>query len=346
MDRITFIMSVLNTRKSWIKRAVDSVLNQTSDNWELIIVDDGSNKETADYLDEIGKMENRIRVHHQEKQGLSVARNYGMDNATGRWVTFIDADDWIEETYVEEILNQLKSRPDIEMISFGHDDIWPDRIVKHLWGDEELHVFSVSDKDGMLMSLLQQPEELQAYPMYFGAQWKFVYSLEFLNKYEIRNIPGLYKAQDSVFNLYAVNYATKMIYYNKTLYHYFHNSESVTGGGFNRDLDRYKRLILSYRGFLKETGRLEESKFMQAYKNNAILQFEAILRVHFFHPDNPDSKKINIDRMNKLLNDTPYLELRKEMNRNGLSLYKSLLFIAMKSNNYNLILFIYKLKKQ
>ena len=50
MDRITFIMSVLNTRKSWIKRAVDSVLNQTSDNWELIIVDDGSNKETADYL--------------------------------------------------------------------------------------------------------------------------------------------------------------------------------------------------------------------------------------------------------------------------------------------------------
>ena len=50
MDRITFIMSVLNTRKSWIKRAVDSVLNQTSDNWELIIVDDGSNKETADSM--------------------------------------------------------------------------------------------------------------------------------------------------------------------------------------------------------------------------------------------------------------------------------------------------------
>ena len=345
MEYITFIMSVLNTRESWIKRAVDSVIHQTNSNWELIIVDDGSNKETADYLDEIGKMENRIRVHHQEKQGLSVARNYGMDNATGRWVTFIDADDWIEETYVEEILNQLKNRPDIEMISFGHDDIWPDRIAKHLWGDEELHVFSVSDKDGMLMSLLQQPEGLQAYPMYFGAQWKFVYSLEFLNKYEIRNIPGLYKAQDSVFNLYAVHYATKMIYYNKILYHYFHNSESVTGGGFNRDLDRYKRLILSYRDFLKETGRLDNSKFLLAYKNNALLQFEIILRVYFVHSDNPDSKSIKKNKMSELLDELPFLELRKKMNVEGLSFYKSFLLRAMKTKNYNLIIYIYTFKR-
>ena len=344
MDRITFIMSVLNTRKSWIKRAVDSVLNQTSDNWELIIVDDGSNKETADYLDEIGKMENRIRVHHQEKQGLSVARNYGMDNATGRWVTFIDADDWIEETYVEEILNQLKSRPDIEMISFGHDDIWPDRIVKHLWGDEELHVFSVSDKDGMLMSLLQQPEELQAYPMYFGAQWKFVYSLEFLNKYEIRNIPGLYKAQDSVFNLYAVNYATKMIYYNKILYHYFHNSESVTGGGFNRDFTRLQRLVMSYSQFLQETGKMEDIRFKVAYKRIALMRFEVAISSYFLHRDNPDIKETKKAKMIELLNVEPYCSLPRMYGYSGLSLYYRLLMLFVKRNAYGSILLLYKVK--
>ena len=230
------------------------------------------------------------------------------------------------------------------MIAFGHDDIWPDRSFKHLWGDEELHVFSVSDKDGMLMSLLQQPEGLQAYPMYFGAQWKFVYSLEFLNKYEIRNIPGLYKAQDSVFNLYAVHYATKMIYYNKILYHYFHNSESVTGGGFNRDFTRLQRLVMSYSQFLQETGKMEDIRFKVAYKRIALMHFETAISSYFLHRDNPDIKEIKKAKMIELLNVEPYCSLPRMYGYSGLSLYYRLLMLFVKRTAYDSILLLYKVK--
>lgn len=344
MSKITFIMSVYNTRTEWFERAVQSVLEQTNSNWQMIIIDDGSKEDIACQCDAFAGIDNRIKVHHQENQGLSVARNFGMDHTCSEWVTFIDADDWLEETYVNQVLEILDEHRDLELMGIGHDDIWPDRKVKQLWGEREFYRFCSSEKEGIQMALLQDPEGLTKYPVFFGAQWKFIYSTEFLNKYGIRNTPGLNKAQDSVFNLYVTEHAVQIGYYNKILYHYFHNNESVTGVGFNRDIDRFVKLLMAYKKFMEETGKTKMRMYEQAYIKVALLQFEAMLQKYFLHIENPDFRKQKKETMLQVFQNEPFLSLLDARNIDGLSFYRRMLFRLMRKQCYIGICCLYKAK--
>lgn len=343
-DIITFVMAVYNTRIEWLERAVNSVINQTSQNWELIIIDDGSKNDVAQFCDNIAANSSKIRIHHQENQGVCVARNYGTDNASGRWITYIDADDWIEKTYVEQVNDILNKHDNLDLLAIGHDDIWGEQVIENLWGKDDYHEFDNSEKEGMQLALFQMQEGLTKYPMFFGAQWKLIYSLPFLNMYGIRNTPGLKKSEDAEFNLYAVEYAEKIGYYNKVLYHYYHNSESVTGQRYSDDFDRYKKLLMAYKQFIDSTGKKDIEKYNVAYKNNAMINFEGMLRNYFINKDNHDDIKIRKERMNELLSTEPFCSLLTNNSFDGLSLYKKTLFRAMKKHNYGEICLIYRAK--
>lgn len=338
---ITFIMSIYNTREEWIERAVNSIIRQTDKDWELIVVDDGSKQQVAEYCDKLATLDDRIKVKHQSNQGLSVARNYGMDNSNGKWIAFIDADDWIVEDYITQLKKVLVSN-DFEVLSYGHTDICNEKLIEHLWGSENIHFFNSTEKKGVQMALLQLPKGLKEYPMFFGAQWKMVYSLEFLNKYDIRNTPGLYKAQDSVFNLYVIENVQRIGYYNKSLYYYYINSESVTGA-FNSNLERYKRLLDAYKTFIDRYNKDDDYKM--AYEYNALIQFDGMLEKYFFHSNNTDSSKIRRNKMNNLLCSEPYKSILTSINMNNKTTYKKLMIRAMKNQSYIAIKILYNVRK-
>lgn len=342
---ISFIVTVYNTRTDWINRVVNSIVNQTKPNWELIIVDDGSKEEIARFCDEISEKSSKIRIHHQVNQGVCVARNYGTEHATGRWITYIDADDWIEETYVEQISSILNTHNYLDMLAIGHDDIWGEKIIKNLWGDQKYHEFDNNEKDGMQLALLQIPDGLSKYPMFFGAQWKFIYALEFLNRYKIRNTPGLSVSEDSVFNLYAVEYANKIGYYNEVLYHYFHNSESVTAIKYTEDLQRVQKIVKAYQDFIVRTGKNNSSMFRNAYKQRALIGVESMLSCYFVNNENKDNKKTRKSRYYDVLNSEPYFSLFREYNMCGLSMYKKLIWMTLKVKKFSLTCAVFKIKK-
>ena len=345
MADITFIMSVYNTREDWLRRSVDSVVKQTNPGWNLIIVDDGSKDETARSLDGFANADNRIKIHHQEKnKGLSSARNYGMDHAKTKWVTFLDADDWIEKAYVDEVLTVLSSHPELELLGIGHDDIWGDKTIDHLWGGEIFHRYTADEKKDIQMSLLQEPDGLSKQPVFFGAQWKFIYSLEFLDKYGIRNDPAVLKAQDSVFNLYVSEHMHAAGYYNHILYHYFHNSESVTGGGFNSNIvGKLTTLVEAYRKFLIDTGKFEDEAYRSAWVKVALLQFESMLSRYFMSKSGAFNRKTKKQQMKDLLTSQPYRDVICSECRE-LSGYRKILMRLMREGNYSGICALYRIK--
>lgn len=106
----------------YLRQCIDSILAQTYTDFELILVDDGSPDNCGAICDEYAKHDDRIRVIHQENGGLSAARNTGIDAARGEYLTFIDSDDWITETYLERLYILLnESNADISvcgMLSF------------------------------------------------------------------------------------------------------------------------------------------------------------------------------------------------------------------------------------
>lgn len=107
MAKISVIVPVYNVEK-YIHRCVDSILNQTFTDYELILVDDGSPDNCGKICDEYAEKDSRIHVIHKENGGLSDARNAGLDwmfaNSDSEWITFIDSDDWVHPQYLEILL--------------------------------------------------------------------------------------------------------------------------------------------------------------------------------------------------------------------------------------------------
>src|SRR5690606_27273688 len=98
MPKVSVIIPVYNAEK-YLRECIDSVLAQTFDDFELLLINDGSTDGSGKICDEYAQKDARVKVFHKENGGVSSARNLGLDNAKGEWITFIDSDDWIGENY-------------------------------------------------------------------------------------------------------------------------------------------------------------------------------------------------------------------------------------------------------
>lgn len=110
---ITVIVPIYNGEK-YISECINSILNQDYANLEVILVNDGSQDNSPNIMDEYAATDNRIRVIHQENAGVSVARNTALDNAHGEYVCFVDQDDWIAKDYISYLYRLLTSN-DVEI---------------------------------------------------------------------------------------------------------------------------------------------------------------------------------------------------------------------------------------
>lgn len=101
---ISIIVPVYKAEK-YIHRCVDSILAQSYTDFELLLVDDGSPDNCGAICDEYATQDSRVRVLHKENGGVSSARNLGLDNAKGEWITFVDSDDWVESEFLDKLIN-------------------------------------------------------------------------------------------------------------------------------------------------------------------------------------------------------------------------------------------------
>lgn len=116
--KISIITPVYNAEK-YIKRCIESVCNQTYTNIEHIIVNDGSTDATPDICDELARKNNKIKIIHKKNEGVSKARNVGIELATGDYILFADADDWLENSMCEKMLDvAIKTNSDIVMCEY------------------------------------------------------------------------------------------------------------------------------------------------------------------------------------------------------------------------------------
>lgn len=106
-EKVSIITAVYKAEK-FLKRCVDSILSQTYQNIELLLIDDGSPDNCPQMCDEYAKQDSRIKVVHQENGGVSSAWNAGLNHATGDYIAFVDSDDWVEPTYIEKLYETLQ----------------------------------------------------------------------------------------------------------------------------------------------------------------------------------------------------------------------------------------------
>ncbi len=117
IKNVSIIVPVYNVEK-YLARCIDSVLAQTSSEWELLLINDGSTDNSGKICDRYAKLDPRIRVFNKSNGGVSSARNLGIDNANGSYLTFLDSDDSLEPNTISHLLELVKKYTQVDLIDF------------------------------------------------------------------------------------------------------------------------------------------------------------------------------------------------------------------------------------
>ena len=221
---ISIIVPVYNVEK-YLKKCVDSILNQTYRNVEIILVDDGSPDNCPAICDSYAKKDKRIRVIHKKNGGLVNARKSGLEIAQGEYIGFVDGDDWIEPEMYELFADMIKKySPDMVLSDFYYDN------NTELSNSEQL--FDKEYYDKTALEKLIYPKMLFGGTYYkFGINpccWSKIYKKELI----IKNLPlvdGRIKmGEDAAFTYPCLLDAKSVATIKKPCYHYIFNPESMT----------------------------------------------------------------------------------------------------------------------
>ena len=189
---ISIIVPVYNAQK-YIKRCVESILNQSYQKWELILIDDGSKDDSSLICDELKQTDSRIHVVHSVNQGASAARNRGLDEAAGDYITFVDADDWVEPNHLEVLVNQIDSDVDLCINSFIADLYYGSRPYQYKEVKTQDNIESIN---AFFTILLQHSQFL----------WNKLFKSNIINDNHIRFNTSISLGEDNIFILEYLNY--------------------------------------------------------------------------------------------------------------------------------------------
>ena len=157
-ELISIIVPVYNVEQ-YLEKCVCSIINQTYKNLEIILVDDGATDSSGNMCDELAKSDNRIKVYHKENGGLSDARNYGVERATGEYIGFVDSDDYIDSEMYEKLYEAIK-KEDVDVAECNFRFIYSNRITNY-----------TDDKYYLVLNKDEYTKEYVTMNRIFGAAW-------------------------------------------------------------------------------------------------------------------------------------------------------------------------------
>ena len=259
--KISVILSAYNEEK-FIEKAIESVINQTLENIEILIFNDGSTDNTLNIINGYAKDDSRIRVFNQENIGLGATRNRGMKEARGEYVTFLDGDDWFREDAFELSYNEAKAKDtDITMYQMINYDDETGRVYKNDW-------FNLNDLDESFDNIVFCPEKTKdfLFDLSVSACQK-IYRNSFLRSIDAKFPEGIY-FEDMPFFFYVYLKAERISIIRKHFYYRRKHNASITHVVDSSYLDTVPAGCELMKRFI-ENGFYEDYKFdLIAYKIN------------------------------------------------------------------------------
>lgn len=207
---VSVIVPVYKVEK-FIRRTVNSLLEQEYGSFELIFVDDGSPDRCPEILDDYASSNSRLKVIHQENSGVSEARNAGIRAAKGDYLMFVDGDDWVERNYISYFVNMVERtgcEVGMDTSTFGR------RIDRR-----ELGIHVATSEDVTEMIYLEQ---------IYVAVWNKIYSSELVKRANLMFEPEIWFGEGMLFNIEALQFVDRVAIGDMAVYHQVANSDSAT----------------------------------------------------------------------------------------------------------------------
>lgn len=223
---ISIIVPIYNV-EPYLPQCLDSLINQTYHDLEIVCVNDGSTDGSLEILKQYQAKDNRIIVIDQKNQGLSGARNKGISQSTGVWMMFVDSDDWLDTDCCEKLIKAVDPEQDLCFFSYIRE-FGSKAAPKQIFGNERINYQTKVEVDALYARLiglrgeeLAQPEKLDSLSTAWGKLYKTSiikeHQIEFVSTKEIGT-------EDLLFNVYYFYWINRAIYIPNTFYHYRKNN--------------------------------------------------------------------------------------------------------------------------
>ena len=227
--------------ENYLSECISSIINQTYTQVQIILVDDGSPDRCGEICDEFAESDSRILVIHKANGGLSDARNAGMRAATGKYILFLDSDDYLEENAVSELL-EFSKKNDLDILMF--DAVSFDDSKTHISDDLKNKYIAKNTYSGRyagadLFKMLVDNSDYRSPVQYFFFNREFLQSANLSFHYGILH-------EDEEFTFLALLYAKRIMHLPKVLYHHRFRSDSIMGVRFRKaNTDSIYKIIAS-----------------------------------------------------------------------------------------------------
>ncbi len=341
MIDISVVVAAYNVEK-YINQCINSLLDQSSDSYEIIIVNDGSTDSTAKIIDSFSGNEN-IKIIHKKNEGVSVARNVGIDNAEGKWLTFVDGDDFVESNFIikiREIINNIEC----DMIVFNYNAYFD---YDHKFEcrtlpfneDQFINEFKDFFQKRMISQYYKGGDDRTIVSS--GTTWCKVIKKDIVKRYNISYKPGLIKAQDTVFWLNITEKVNDIYYLDKSLYNYRLSFSSISSGKkFIKESEKeFDKLIKEYRVFIKN----KDESFIDALNLRYIQVIMWNIDHNFFNKSNNIKVSNRANLLKDISNKKDYRDAINGVNGKNLPTRIRIMLYFIKNNKFLEYYFVYKI---
>lgn len=335
---VSIIVPVYNVKEEFLHRCMESLLAQTMSNIEIIIIDDGSTDNSRNICDEYASRDNRIVLLHQNNSGVSVARNKGIQMAKGKWITFVDADDWIEPSMCKNMVESAEE--------WGSEILIIPPIVHKETGsfenpffDKDIKQFDLSLKEELQIRtmVLNYPNaSFQSKAILTGHTFGKLILREFLIESKVEFQRDLMLQQDGIFYLNLFEKCNKISYSNSFLYNYrlYQTSSHMKIRRNTKQI--YSLVQQAFYKFIIENKK--SSDFFEAYYAKCVSDISIIIKNEYFNLNNSLTLKKRLKELRLFLKQEPYYTAIKRCNKGYLNKLKSRNLFYYK---YNLIFLLW-----
>lgn len=250
---LTIIVPVYNVEK-YLSECLESLINQTLRNIEIILVDDASTDRSREIIKFYGDSDHRIKViYNDQNQGPSKSRNKAINIAQGDYIGFVDSDDFVTKEMFEKMYN-ASVKSDADIVCCGHQDYYEGKVLK-------AHPPALNSKE------IIKHEEMLSFiagahkSKFLWFTWRNIYRRDLIIQNNISYDEEMVYAEDNIFNLYAFYHAKNTVTIDENLYFYRNNNDSITNSKVKPFLNKsVQKEFQNKMEFYKKYNLVEECK--------------------------------------------------------------------------------------
>lgn len=336
MPFISLVLPVYNV-EAYVERCVESIVHQDYDDYEVILVDDGSTDESGRICDELSVKYSKVKAVHKDNGGLGSARNYGLKFVAGEYVAFIDSDDWIVDRYLKTLDTYLKAeKPDV--MKFGYQRIKDGIAGKNSvpYYEEGLYLRKEIEADILRGAIgpirlfdYSRNALLSACTCAYSTGFLRANNILFESEREILN-------EDYLFNITVLLNARSIFVTHEVLYMYDYRGGSLSKRYVQRMLDRKLRLLERYKSLLEE--KLLFETYRTAYYAQCVDSFYSCIS----NECGPWAGKTAVENIRNILNEPECIEALKRCDHSGLGIKGTIIYWLMRTKQAALMYLLYR----